>query len=169
VERGVFIKNSTLTKLKHFKNISQTPTLYNKAVIKKQIFQGGFIMNRNDTEFMVQKIRTQYMEKDNTEKDLDLLRELDAEVKLPANVFGYIFGSIGAIIMGAGMSLVMTDIGTQVGISNPMPIGIVIGIIGMIMAIINYPVYKSILSSRKEKYADRILSLSEKLINKEEE
>lgn len=125
-------------------------------------------MNRNDTEFMVQKIRTQYMEKDSTEKDLSLLRELDAEVKRPANVFGFTFGSIGAIIMGAGMSLVMTDIGLQTGISNPMPLGIVIGIIGMFMAIINYPIYKSILSSRKEKYADRILSLSEKLMNGEE-
>ncbi|MBQ7958757.1 MAG: dihydropteridine reductase [Oscillospiraceae bacterium] len=125
-------------------------------------------MNRNDTEFMVQKIRTQYMEKDSTEKDLSLLRELDAEVKRPANVFGYTFGSIGAIIMGAGMSLVMTDIGQQLGISNPMPLGIVIGIIGMFMAIINYPIYKSILSSRKEKYADRILSLSEKLMKGEE-
>lgn len=125
-------------------------------------------MNRNDTEFMVQKIRTQYMEKDSTEKDLSLLRELDAEVKRPANVFGYTFGSIGAIIMGAGMSLVMTDIGLQTGISNPMPLGIVIGIIGMFMAIINYPIYKSILSSRKEKYADRILELSEKLMKGEE-
>lgn len=125
-------------------------------------------MNRNDTEFMVQKIRTQYMEKDSTEKDLSLLRELDAEVKRPANVFGYTFGSIGAIIMGAGMSLVMTDIGLQTGISNPMPLGIVIGVIGMFMAIINYPIYKSILSSRKEKYADRILSLSEKLMKGEE-
>ena len=125
-------------------------------------------MNRNDTEFMVQKIRTQYMEKDSTEKDLSLLRELDAEVKRPANVFGYTFGSIGAIIMGAGMSLVMTDIGQQLGISNTMPLGIVIGIIGMFMAIINYPIYKSILSSRKEKYADRILSLSEKLMKGEE-
>ena len=125
-------------------------------------------MNRNDTEFMVQKIRTQYMEKDNTEKDLSLLRELDAEVKRPANVFGYTFGSIGAIIMGAGMSLVMTDIGLQTGISNPMPLGIVIGVVGMFMAIINYPIYKSILSSRKEKYADRILSLSEKLMKGEE-
>ena len=125
-------------------------------------------MNRNDTEFMVQKIRTQYMEKDSTEKDLSLLRELDAEVKRPANVFGYTFGSIGAIIMGAGMSLVMTDIGLQTGISNPMPLGIVIGIVGMFMAIINYPIYKSILSSRKEKYADRILSLSEKLMKGEE-
>ena len=125
-------------------------------------------MNRNDTEFMVQKIRTQYMEKDSTEKDLSLLRELDAEVKRPANVFGYTFGSIGAIIVGAGMSLVMTDIGLQTGISNPMPLGIVIGIIGMFMAIINYPIYKSILSSRKEKYADKILSLSEKLMKGEE-
>lgn len=91
-------------------------------------------MNRNDTEFMVQKIRTQYMEKDSSEKNLDLLRELDKEVKLPANVFGYVFGSISAMIMGAGMSFVMTDMGEHLGISNAMPLGIVIGTIGMLMA-----------------------------------
>ncbi len=124
-------------------------------------------MNRNDTEFIVQKIRTQYMEKDNTENDLDMLRELDAEVKRPANLFGYIFGSIAAIIMGTGMSLVMTDIGEQLGISNTMPLGIVIGIIGMLMAIVNYPIYNKILSSRKEKYAGRILKLSEKIMSEE--
>ncbi|MBQ8826001.1 MAG: hypothetical protein IJ007_02785 [Oscillospiraceae bacterium] len=123
-------------------------------------------MNRNDQDFIVQKIRTQYMEKDNAQKELDLLRELDAEVKRPANVFGYVFGSISAVIMGAGMSLVMTDIGAQLGIGNTMPLGIVIGVIGMILAIINYPVYKSILESRKEKYASRILALSEKIMNK---
>ena len=123
-------------------------------------------MNRNDTEFMVQKIRTQYMEKDSSQKDLDMLRELDAEVKRPANVFGYVFGSIGAIIMGAGMSLVMTDIGTQLGIADTMPVGIVIGVIGMFMAIVNYPIYKNILASRREKYAERILSLSEKIMSK---
>ncbi len=123
-------------------------------------------MNRNDTEFMVQKIRTQYMEKDSTQKELDLLRELDAEVKRPANVFGYVFGSIGAIIMGTGMSLVMTDISAQLGIANAMPAGIVIGIIGMIIAIINYSIYKTILASRKDKYAERILALSQKIVNK---
>ena len=52
-------------------------------------------MNRNDTEFMVEKIRTRYMEKEAGEKNLDKLRELDAQVKRPANVFGYVFGSIG--------------------------------------------------------------------------
>lgn len=123
-------------------------------------------MNRNDQDFIVQKIRTQYMEKDSTQKELDLLRELDAEVKRPANVFGYVFGSIGAVIMGAGMSLVMTDIGTQLGIGNSMPLGIAVGIIGMLIAIINYPIYKAILTSRKEKYAGRILELSEKIMSK---
>ena len=63
-------------------------------------------MNRNDQEFMVEKIRTQYMEK--TPSELDALRELDAKVKRPANVFAYTFGSISAIVMGSGMSLVMT-------------------------------------------------------------
>ena len=121
-------------------------------------------MNRNDTEFMVQKIRTQYMEKDSAQKELDLLCELDAEVKRPANVFGYVFGSIGAIVMGAGMSLVMTDIGAQLCIGNSMSVGIVIGIVGMLIAIINYPIYKAILSSRKDKYAERILALSEKIM-----
>ncbi len=124
-------------------------------------------MNRNDTEFMVQKIRTQYMEKTAGEKNLDTLRALDAEVKRPANIFGYVFGSISAIIMGAGMSLVMTDIGEQLGISNTMPVGIAVGIIGMAMAIANYPAYKHILSSRREKYADRILALSEKIMKEE--
>jgi hypothetical protein len=107
------------------------------------------------------------MEKNSSEKNLDLLRELDAEVKRPANVFGYVFGSISAIIMGAGMSLVMTDIGQQLGISNTMPLGIIIGVVGMLMAIATYPIYKNILASRKEKYADRILELSERIMNEE--
>lgn len=125
-------------------------------------------MNRDDKDFIVQKIRTQYMEKDSSQKELDYLRELDAEVKRPANVFGYVFGTVSAIIMGAGMSLVMTDIGTQLGISDPMVPGVIIGIAGLLMAIINYPIFKTILSSRKNKYLGKILELSEKIMNKGE-
>lgn len=118
-------------------------------------------MNKNDKEFIVQKIRADYMEKTSAEKELDALRALDAQVKRPANIFAYIFGSIGAVIMGSGMSLIMTDIGSAIGVSQPMVPGIIIGAIGMVMAIANYPIYKSILASRKAKYADRILKLSE--------
>jgi hypothetical protein len=121
-------------------------------------------MNRNDQQFIAQKIRTQYTEKQSS--DLDELRALDAKVKRPANVFAYTFGIISSIIMGFGMSLVMTDIGHTLGISSPMIPGVIVGIVGMLMAIVNYPIYKKILSSRKKKYADKIIALSEKLMQK---
>ena len=121
-------------------------------------------MNRNDQQFMAQKIRAQYMEK--TPSELDALRELDAKVKRPANVFGYVFGSLSAVIMGAGMSLVMTDIGAAIGITDAMIPGIAIGIVGMGMALLTYPIYKGILNSRKKKYGDEILALSDKLVNR---
>ena len=121
-------------------------------------------MNKIDQQFMAQKIRTQYMEK--TPSELDKLRELDAKVKRPANVFAYVFGSISAIIMGAGMSLVMTDIGATIGIASAMIPGIAIGVVGLGMAILTYPIYKGILNSRKKKYSAEILSLSEKIMNK---
>ena len=122
-------------------------------------------MNKNDQQFMAQKIRTQYVEKEST--DLDALRTLDTKVKRPANTFAYIFGSIGAIVMGGGMSLIMTDIATIIGLSgNTILLGTVIGLAGMLIAVINYPIYKAILRSRKNKYASEIISLSDKIINK---
>ena len=119
-------------------------------------------MTSNDQQFLVQKIRTQYTEKQHTE--LDALKALDAKVKRPANVFAYTYGALGAIVMGAGMSLVMTEIGTILGLESAMIPGIVIGIVGMAMALTTYPIYKKILSSRKKKYAPEILALSEKLM-----
>ena len=119
-------------------------------------------MNRNDQDFLIQKIRTQYTEKEHSA--VDELKELDSKVKRPANVFAYVFGSISAIIMGSGMSLVMTDIAESINLANPMVYGIIIGIIGMIVAIINYPIYKSILSARRKKYADKIIALSDKIM-----
>lgn len=119
-------------------------------------------MNKNDKEFIVQKIRTQYTEKEHTQ--LDELKKLDAKVKKPANVFAYVFGSVAALIMGSGMSLVMTDIGEIIGIASPMAPGIVIGVIGLLMAIVNYPLYIRILTSRRKKYADKIIALSDKIM-----
>ena len=121
-------------------------------------------MNRNDQKFIVEKIRTQYTEKEHT--SLDELKALDAKVKRPANVFAYTFGSISAVIMGAGMSLVMTPIAEQLGLTfDPMIPGIVIGVVGMILAIVNYPIYKGILGSRKKKYGAKILELSNQIMN----
>lgn len=120
-------------------------------------------MNKNDQEFLVQKIRTQYTEKEHS--NIDELKALDKKVSRPANIFAYVFGSLGAIVMGSGMSLVMTDIGTTVGINNPMLIGIIIGIVGMATVIVNYPIYKGLINARRKKFAAKIISLSDKILN----
>lgn len=120
-------------------------------------------MTNNSQNYMVEKIRTQYVEKESTE--LDALRKLDAKVKRPANVFAYVFGSFGAVVMGSGMSLIMTDIGSKIGMTEVMVPGIVIGVIGMLMASVNYPIYKKVLGSRRKKYADEIIALSDKITN----
>lgn len=121
-------------------------------------------MNKNDQQFMAQKIRAQYMEKEASE--LDELRKLDTKVKRPAEVFAYIFGSVSAIIMGAGMSLVMTPIAEQLGFTfDPMLLGIIIGVVGLVLASVNYPIYKGILGSRKKKFGAKILELSNQIMN----
>ena len=114
-----------------------------------------------DKEFVVEKIRSQYTEQEHTE--LDALKAVDAKVKKPAKVFGYAYGSIGAIVMGAGMSLVMTDIGAMLGMTKTMVPGIVIGILGLAMVLTTYPIYKKILDSRKKKYAHQIMELSDRI------
>ena len=115
-----------------------------------------------DKEFMVEKIRSQYTEAKHT--DLDELKALDAKVKKPANVFGYTYGSISAMVMGSGMSLVMTDIGAKLGLTATLVPGIAVGVVGLAMSCTTYPIYKKILNSRKKKYADKIMELSNRIM-----
>ena len=138
------------------------PELKDGACARNQNRNEVIIMSNNDQEFLVQKIRTQYTEKQHTE--LDELKALDAKVKRPANVFAYIYGSVSAVVMGAGMSLVMTDIGATIGLANAMVPGIIVGVVGMLLALSTYPIYKRMLNARKKKYAPQIMALSDKLM-----
>ena len=119
-------------------------------------------MNRNDKEFMVQKIRSEYTQRE--PRRLEELKALDKKVKRPANVFAYVFGSIGAVIMGSGMSLVMTDIGAKLGMGNVMFPGIITGIIGMALVSCAYPVYEWTLKRERKRIAPEILRQSDELL-----
>lgn len=110
----------------------------------------------NDKTTIVNKIKDSYCEKRATK--LDELKSLDKKVKRPAKIFTYIFGAVGALILGTGMCFAMKVLG------DIMAIGIVIGAVGIIMTLINYPIYKQILKKRKRKYATKILKLSEEII-----
>lgn len=119
-------------------------------------------MKKENTNY-AEKILSAYTEKGETE--IDALRKLDKKVRGPVKVFSYVLGSLSAIIMGAGMSLIMTDIGEIIGIKTTMPIGLTFGIVGLVLAILNYPVHKKIMTVRKKKYAPEIAALCDKLNN----
>lgn len=94
---------------------------------------------------------------------IDELKSLDRKVKLPAQVFTYSFGIIGSLVLGVGMCLAMGVIGGTVPLTV---VGIIIGLIGIAMVSINYPMYAKMLISRKKKYANEIISKSNELLNK---
>lgn len=117
--------------------------------------------NRHDPEYLAQKIRARYTQRQRTE--LEELKALDHKVKAPANGFAYALGIAAALVLGAGMSLVMTDIGEIIDLADPMIPGLLIGIAGIFMAAINYPIYRKILNGRRKKYAQQVILLSDRL------
>lgn len=111
---------------------------------------------------LVEEIKNGYCEKSKRENDLDQLIKLDAKVKRPAEITAYTLGTAGSLVLGTGMCLAMQVLTTA---SFAMPLGIVIGVLGIGMVSVNYFIYKAILKSRKAKYGKQVIELSDKLLN----
>lgn len=90
------------------------------------------------------------------------LKKLDEKVKLPAVIFAYSFGIVGTLILGLGMSFVMSNFGPNGTLG--MVLGIIVGIIGLIICGLNYPIYSKIIKIRKEKFAFEITKIAEEII-----
>ncbi len=106
--------------------------------------------------YTIERIKEKYEEKRPTK--LDELKALDCRVKLPALVFAYVFGIIGALVLGFGMCMAMEII------FSSMAMGIVIGCVGIFLVAINYPIYKKMLEARIRKYAEKINTLSDEIL-----
>lgn len=109
----------------------------------------------------IQNIRKKYTEPQ--EDKMEQLRRLDASAAKKANRVSIMVGVIGTLIMGVGMSLVMTDIGTVLG-GVAMPLGVAIGVIGMALLICAYPLYNKTLKKERERIAPEILKLTDELM-----
>ena len=113
----------------------------------------------NTDKIYAEAIANEYAVKD-TRKVVQL-KKLDAKAKRPAQIFGYTFGIIAALVLGVGMCLSMKIIGD--GSTMMTTLGIVVGIIGIAGVSVNYPIYKSILEKGKKKYAADILYLAKEI------
>ena len=109
----------------------------------------------------VEEIRKAYLPKE--EDKLSELRKLHAIPTRKAQTVSLTVGIIGALIMGTGMSLCMTDLGAALG-SFAMIAGVLTGLAGMVMAAFAYPVYNNTLKKEREKIAPEILRLTDALM-----
>ncbi len=94
------------------------------------------------------------------------LRRLDASVTNKASTAALCVGIISALIMGSGMSLVMTDLGEKIGMSSAVLPGILLGVAGMIGVLAAYPIYQAVLKRERKIKAPQILKLTEELSQK---
>ena len=109
----------------------------------------------------VEAIRKKYLPQ--KADKMEQLRALHAIPTQKAQAASLAVGIIGALIMGTGMSLVMTEIGAALG-SLAMVIGILGGIVGMVLVALAYPLYNRVLNMQREKSAPEILRLSDELL-----
>ena len=117
----------------------------------------------NTDKIYAESIANEYAKKD--EKKVVALKKLDKKAKRPSNIFAYTFGIISALVLGVGMCLSMKVIGG--GSTLTMAAGIVVGLAGITMASVNYPIYKKLLKNGKDKYAADILRLAKEISEEE--
>ena len=110
----------------------------------------------------IQNIRKKYLAPE--EDKMEQLRKLHHSATQKAQAWALALGVMGALVMGSGMSLVMTSIGETLGLSNALIPGIVIGVIGMIPVGLAYPTYNRILKKERQRIAPEILRLSDELM-----
>ena len=109
----------------------------------------------------IEDIRKKYLPKE--EDKMQQLRKLHAIPTQKAQAASIAVGVIGALIMGTGMSLAMTEIGAALG-GLAMLLGIGVGIVGMVLVALAYPVYNRVLKNERQRIAPEILRLSDELL-----
>ena len=114
----------------------------------------------------LKRIRDKYTAPTEAEDKMARLRRLDASVTNTARAVALLFGVIGTLILGFGMSLIMTELAEALGISGDaaMMIGITVGVAGGILASLAYPIYNAIVKAKRKKLASEIIRLTDELM-----
>ena len=113
----------------------------------------------NTDKIFAEAIANEYAPKDTSK--VVALRKLDRKAKNPANIFAYSFGVGMTLLLGLGMCLSMGVIGD--GSLMMSGGGILLGVLGLVGVGVNYPIYKKLLRTGKEKYAFEIMQLAREI------
>jgi len=109
----------------------------------------------------IENIRKKYLPR--AEDKMEQLRKLHNSATQKAQTSAIALGVIGSLILGTGMSLVLTELGALAG-DFAMAIGVVVCLIGMILVAAAYPVYNRVLRKERQRIAPEILRLTDELM-----
>ena len=114
----------------------------------------------------LKRIRDKYTPPTKEEDKMARLRRLDASVTTTAQAVAIVFGVVGTLTLGFGMSLCMTDLASILGIQKDvaMVIGIVVGVAGGVLASLAHPIYNAIVKAKRKKLAPEIIRLADELM-----
>ena len=108
----------------------------------------------------LQQIRKKYLPPE--EDKMEQLRRLDASTHRKPTAVAIAVGVVGALIMGLGMSLCMTELSGFLG-GTAMFVGIPVGLLGIAIAAAAFPLYRKLLQQERSKVAAEILRLTDEL------
>ena len=114
----------------------------------------------------LKRIREKYAPSTEAEDKMARLRRLDASVTQKAQIASLVLGVLGTLILGLGMSMCMTELGSILGVHRhlSMVVGVIIGVIGGILAALAYPAYNAVTKRERAKVAPEILRLTDELM-----
>lgn len=104
----------------------------------------------------VENIRSKYLPKE--ENKFERLKHLDRKVQNAGVIESLCVGIVGSLVFGVGMCIGLG------AIAGKMWLAVVLGVIGTIIMIPAYFIYKKIAQNVKEELAPEILKLSEEIM-----
>ena len=116
---------------------------------------------RAERQAEIEAIRKKYLPKE--EFKMETLRRLHSIPTQKAQAASIAIGVLGTLILGTGMSLCMTELGAALG-PWAMVTGILVGILGLIMVALAYPLFNYVLQKERNQIAPEILRLTEELL-----
>ena len=104
----------------------------------------------------IEKIRKKYVPDEHQPSTLERLRMLDKSVNVKGTVISLIIGIIGSLIMGTGMCCVM--------LWNMFAVGVAVGVVGIALVAVAYPVYSAVTRRERAKITPEIMRLTDELM-----
>lgn len=120
-------------------------------------FEYNYVAPTSEERKEIESIRNNYISQNKSVDKLEILRKLDNKVKSIPTIISLIFGIVGLLIFGLGLTMIL-EWKVTIG-------GIIVGAIGVIPMILAYPMYRKISNNLKNKYSDEIIKLSDELLN----